>query len=403
MSIAELGGKVDLLDPDLYAGDPEPTYRWLRDQAPAYWDEANRLWGISRHRDVMAVERNTRRYSSASGSRPHIDMTDSMINKDDPRHLQQRRLVSDRFTPRAVRRHEERIRAIVNGLIDNIVEVGEAEVVEDLAAPLPAMVIADLLGFDHDRWPDCKRWSEVTMGAAGYATDDPRRPDGSIDAVMEFAAAAMELVAARRAEPADDLVSVWVHARVDDQPLDDGEIVQEALLLLDGGAETTRSVIGQTVLALATHPAQRGALLEDPSLLRTTAVEEFIRWATPILNMRRTVTEEHELHGQRLRPGDHVLLLYAAANRDERVFTDPERFDVTRTHNQHVAFGFGSHFCLGANLARLELRVMFEELLRRIPDFELADGSQPRFVPGFFTRTLERLPILFTPGRGGAA
>ena len=391
--------RVDLLDPLLYAGDPYPTYAWLRDHAPVYWDASNRIWGVSRHRDVMQIERDTRRYSSASGSRPHIDMSDSMINKDDPRHGAQRKLVSRRFTPAAVRTLERHVRATVTGLIDDIAARGEAEVVEALAAPLPAMVIAHLLGFGPDRWRDCKRWSELTMAAAGYPMDDPRRPEGNVEAVFEFAAAVMELVEARRAEPGDDLVSVWVHAEVDGEPLEVGEIVQEALLLLDGGAETTRSVIGQTVLALAQHPDQRKILRADPGVLRTTAVEEFIRWATPILNMRRTVTVDHELHGARLRAGDQVLLMYAAANRDPAVFPDPDRFDVTRSHNHHVAFGFGTHFCLGANLARLELRVLFEELLRRLPDFRLAPGADPEFAPGHFTRTYKEIHIEFTPQR----
>jgi cytochrome P450 len=257
---------LNLLDPFLYAGDPDPSYRWLRDEAPVCWDPANRIWGISRHRDVLSIERDTSRYSSASGSRPLIEMSASMINRDDPRHQQQRRLVSRRFSPRAVRRHEEHVRAIVTGLIDAVAAKGEAEVVADLAAPLPAMIIGELLGFD------------------------------------------------------------------------------------------------------------RG----------------------PVLNMRRTVTVDHELHGQDLRQGDQVLLMYAAANRDDREFDGPDRFDVTRRHNHHVAFGFGTHLCLGANLARLELRVLFEELLRRLPDIRLT-GCAPEFAPGYFTRTLKELRVEFSP------
>jgi len=388
---------VDLLDPSLYADDPEPTYAWLRDHAPAYWDEANAIWGISRYRDVMDCERNTRRYSSAHGSRPHIDMTESMINKDDPAHTTQRKLVAPRFTPAAVRRHEDHVRALATELIDAIAPVGEAEVVSQLAAPLPAMVIAELLGFDRSMWPQCLHWSEVTMASGGFKQDDPTGPAGAMDAVFEFAGHAMELVAARRAEPRDDLVSAWVHGRIDGRPLPDDEIVQEALLLLDGGAETTRSVIGQTALALIRHPDQRQQLLDDPAMIGRTGVEEFIRWASPVLNMRRTVTEDHELHGQSLHAGEQVLLMYPAANRDERVFDDPNRFDVGRSHNHHVAFGFGTHFCLGANLARLEIRVMFEELLRRLPDLRLAPGPEPEFHRGFFARTLKELRIEFTP------
>jgi cytochrome P450 family 142 subfamily A polypeptide 1 len=399
--MAELAAsKVNLLDPDLYAGDPYPTYAWLREQAPAYWDETNRIWGISRWRDVMDVEKNTARYSSGEGSRPLIDMSESMINKDDPAHSTQRRLVAARFTPGAVRKHEDRVRSVVTELLDAVAAKGSAEVVQDLAAPLPAMVIGDLLGFDRSMWEKCKWWSETTMAAAGYVPDDPRAPD-SAGASMDFGMAAYELIEARRADPRDDLISTWVHAKVDGEPLPVEEIINEAILLLDGGAETTRAVIGQTVLALIEHPEERQKLLDDPSTIGRSGVEEFIRWATPILNMRRTATEDHELHGQQVRKGDQVLLMYGAANRDPVVFDAPERFDVTRTHNHHVAFGFGTHFCLGANLARLELRVLFEELLRRLPDFRLAPGVAPQLVPGYFTRTLRGLQIEFSPSATG--
>ena len=388
---------VNILDPYLYSGDPYPAYRWLRDEAPAYWDPVNRIWGISRYADVLAIERDTARYSSAAGSRPLIEMSASMINRDDPRHLQQRKLVSGRFSPRAVLRHSERVRAIAAELVAAVAVKGTAEVVGDLAAPLPAMVVAELLGFDRAMWPKCMEWSERTMSAAGFRNDDPRQPDGSPAAVGEFAAAFAELIEARRDDPRDDLVSAWVHGAIGGEPLDYPEIIQEGLLLLDGGAETTRSVIGQTVWNLARFPDQREILLADPSVIAATAVEEFIRYATPILNMRRTVTADHELHGQQLREGDQVLLMYGAANSDDREFDEPDRFDVTRRPNHHVAFGFGTHFCLGANLARLELRVLFEELLRALPDIRLAPGHEPEFAPGYFTRTLRELKVEFGP------
>ena len=257
------------------------------------------------------------------------------------------------------------------------------------------MVITDLIGFDRSLWPRVKWWSESTMAAAGYQAEDPRRPT-SDGAIADFYTAASELVAARRAEPADDLMSVWVQAELDGEPMSDSEVINDTLLLIDGGAETTRATIGQMMVALTDHPDQRQALIDDPALLRTTAVEEFIRYSSPILNMRRTVTVPHELHGQQLEPDDQVLLMYPSANRDERVFDDPEAFDVRRAHNHHVAFGFGTHFCLGANLARLELRVLFEELLTRLPDFQLT-GRRPEFVPGYFTRTLDEIHIEFTP------
>jgi cholest-4-en-3-one 26-monooxygenase len=394
-----ISAPLSLLDPLLYTQDPLPTYQWLRDEAPVYWDPVNRIWGISRHRDVLAIERDPLLYSSASGSRPLIEMSASMINRDDPRHQQQRKLVSRRFSPRAVRSHEERIRAFATDLITAIAARGTVDVVAELAAPLPAMVIGELLGFDHALWPKCREWSELTMSSAGFRNDDPRQPAGSPEAIAEFVAAFGEVIKARRQDPRDDLVSAWLHGTVQGQPLDIPELIQEGLLLLDGGAETTRSVIGQTVWNLARFPHQREILRSDPSIIGTTAVEEFIRFATPVLNMRRTVTADHELHGQELRAGDQVLLMYGAANTDDREFDDPGRFDVRRQHNHHVAFGFGTHFCLGANLARLELRVLFSELLRRLPGIRLAPGHEPEFAPGYFTRTLKELWVEFTPAR----
>jgi cytochrome P450 family 142 subfamily A polypeptide 1 len=211
-----------------------------------------------------------------------------------------------------------------------------------------------------------------------------------IPVMQDFFTVSAELVEARRQDPRDDLISVWVA-----QGWETGHVLDETLLLLDGGAETTRTVIGSMIRELALQPDQRRLLVERPELLATTAVEEFIRWVTPILNMRRTVTEQHELHGQTLREGDQVVLMYAAANRDPRAFTDPDRLDVTRPDNRHVAFGFGTHFCLGAWLARLELRVMFEELLRRIPEWELVDPAEPKIVPATFARAYDRICIRY--------
>ena len=392
--------EIDLLDGYLYAGDPDPTYAWLREHAPVYWDAGNRIWGISRYQDVLECERRTARYSSAHGSRPGIDDSSSMINMDDPAHQRQRQLVARQFTPRAVKQLEDRARSVVTTLIDAVCEAGCCDVVHDLAAPLPAALIGEKLGFPPELWPRVVYWSETTMQSGG----GPRyMATSAMKAVEDFAVTTMELIRARRAEPRDDLISLWCQKPVGDRLMTDGEIVAEALLLLDGGAETTRTVIGSTVLALIEHPDQHRRLVDDPALLADTAVEEFIRWVTPILNMRRTATEDHELHGQRIRAGDQLLLMYSSANRDPAAFEDPDRFDVTRRHNLQVAFGFGTHFCLGAALARLEIRVMFEELVRRIPDLQLAPWADPRRQPSAFACGLKDLRVEFTPSaRSGA-
>jgi cytochrome P450 family 142 subfamily A polypeptide 1 len=397
--------RLNLLDGTFYAGDPWSVYRWLRDEHPVYRDELNGIFGISRYEDVVEIEKHPTRYSSARGSRPCLDPQQSMIDSDDPVHQCRRRLVARRFTPRAVKQNEDGVRAVVTRLIDRIAPRGECDVVRDLAAPFPASVIGQKLGFPPELWDKCREWSEVTMHDGGQYPGDGSQPETTsrtVEAVLEFAVETMAIAQARREEPRDDLISVWANEEIDwpdgtRRRMTDDELVSEALLLLDGGAETTRSVIGTTCVALGEHPDQHALLRDDPSILATTGVEEIIRWVSPLLNMARTATEDHELHGVEIKAGDELLLMYASANRDERVFADPDRFDVTRDHNLHVAFGFGTHFCLGASLARLEIRVMFEELLRRLPDLRLAPGAQPRILPAAFSRAYDEVLVEFTP------
>jgi cytochrome P450 family 142 subfamily A polypeptide 1 len=392
---------VNLLDGRFYAGDPYPTYRRLRDEAPAYWDPVSRVWGISRYDDIVAVEKDTSRYTSSFGSRPRIVGDVSSINNDDPLHQNKRRLVARRFTPRSVKQHEDHVRGIVTELLDAWMADGGGDVIPALAAPLPARVICEMLGFRTSLADKCREWSELTMLQGGqYETDgsDHQPTEEIMSAVLEFATAALEVLAARRADPKDDLISVWAHSDVEfpdgtKRALNDDEIVHEALLLLDGGAETTRTVIGTMCLELIRNPDQHARLSADPSILGATGVEEFIRWVTPILNMRRTATEDHELLGETVHDGDELVLMYASANRDERVFDDPDTLDVTRQHNHHVASGFGTHFCLGASLARLEIRVLFEELVQRVPKMRLADGAEPKKIPSAFACAYDSVPV----------
>jgi len=390
---------INVLDPEFYV-DPWQAYRWLRDEAPVYWDPVQKLWVISRYHDVLDVEKDTRRYSSSEGSRPLVDQREdmSMINMDDPGHQEQRRLVSRRFTPRAMSGHESHVRDIVTGILDAVVPLGQCEAIEAIASRLPAIMISDLLGYPRELWERVRYWSEQTMVLSGQTSPEgpPHVIHPGIPPVMrEFAETTIELIQARRAEPRDDLISVWART----PGWDIRHILDETILVLDGGAETTRTVVGSMIRELALQPDQRRILIERPGLLATTAVEEFIRWVSPILNMRRTATAGHDRHGQRIRAGDEVLLLYGAANRDPRVFPDPDMLDVTRPHNRHLAFGAGTHLCLGAHLARLEIRVLFEELLRRMPDWELACPGEPRIVPATFTRAYDRIRITFTPSR----
>jgi cytochrome P450 family 142 subfamily A polypeptide 1 len=392
---------INVLDPGFYK-DPWESYRWLRANDPVHWDPVHRIWAVSRYADIVEVEKNTALYTSVEGSRPATDQHDdtSMINRDDPDHQQQRMLVARQFTPRAVRQIEDQLRSLVNELIDGVIADGTCEAIESLASPLPAIVIGDKLGFPRELWPKLREWSEITMYESGQ-----NPPDGtpapfserSTNAIMEFVGVVMELIAARRAKPENDLISIWANTEVDGRRWDEGEIISECLLLLDGGAETTRTVIGSIIRELALDDAQRTLLAQRPQIIGETAVEEFIRWVTPILNMRRTATRDHEFLGRQIHAGDEILLMYASANRDEAMFDRPDVFDVTRAHNHHVAFGFGTHFCLGASLARIEIRIMFEELLRRIPNWRLVPGTEPEILGATFTRAYDAVHIEFDP------
>lgn len=395
---------INLLDPSFYV-DPFGAYRWLRDNSPCHWDPVQRIWGISRYADIVEVEKNAKRYTSHDGSRPRTDQRadTSMINKDDPDHQRQRMIVARQFTPRAVKQIEDHVRGIVTELIDVVAAKGSCDAVEMLASPLPAIVIGEKLGYPRELWTKVREWSEVTMYQAGQTPVDGVYPEASAmqasSVIEDFATVTMGIIAERRKNPQHDLISTWIDSETDGRPWTDQEILSECILLLDGGAETTRTVIGAIIRELALQPEQRRVLIDNPALLGETAVEEFIRWVTPILNMRRTATEDHTFRDQEIKAGDELLLMYSSGNRDERVFDNPETFDVTRAHNHHVAFGFGTHFCLGASLARLEIRVMFEELLRRIPDWRLAPGAEPKILGATFARAYDAVPIEFTPAR----
>jgi cholest-4-en-3-one 26-monooxygenase len=382
-------GAIDLLDGDLYAGDPDPTYVWLRRHAPLYRDETNRLWGVSRYHDVVAIEKDPETFCSSEGYRPNIPADDSMIGNDDPRHNERRRLVARRFTPKAVAGHEDAVREVVRRLVDEVAGKGRCEVVEELAAPLPALVIARLLGFDDDQWPRVKHWSEATIVAGG----GPRyMNDGVAEAFGDYCEHAARLMETRQAAPVDDVMSVWMQAEADGT-LTTEQVLSEGLLLVDGGAETTRTVIARTILDLIAHPEQWQALKDGADL--AVATEEFIRWVTPIHNMCRVAAVDADVGGQPIEAGQQLVLMYSSGNRDPAHFADPERYDVARSPNNHIAFGFGTHFCLGAALARMEIRVFFAELVRRVRSLRLVPGTAPVEMPNAFVYGLRSAHVEF--------
>lgn len=386
---------IDLLDGDFYVNDPYSTYAWMREHAPAYWDPVNELWGISRYDDVVEIEKRKDVFISSDqtkgGYRPNIPADRSLIGLDDPLHTKRRNLVSRRFTPRAVSAWEGHVRGVVRRLLDAVMaRGGEAEIVEELAAPLPAMMIGRLLGFEEDRWPELKHWSETTIAMGGgprYHTEEGMR------SAMEFAQASADLYAEKQRCPADDVMTVWTRAQIDGSPLTLDEVIPDSLLLLDGGAETTRTVIARTIVNLIDRPDQWALLREGADL--AVAVEEFIRFVTPVHNMCRVANRDVEVAGQTIRRGQQVVLMYSSANRDPAHFSDPEQLDVTRRPNPHLSFGFGTHFCLGASLARLEIRVFFEELLKRVRGMRLVPGTTPVEMPNAFVYGLKSAHVEF--------
>ena len=389
---------IRLLDGFFYVGEPLRHFRWMREHAPVYWDESSRLWGIALHEDVMRVSKSQAVFCSRRSSRPDSPPLPSMINMDDPQHKLRRALVNKGFTKRRVEDHEVKVRRIVTELIDAVCEKGRCDFVREIAAPLPMIVIGDLLGVAPEDRDRLLRWSEEMLAAA-TATAAPELAARAARAGLEYAQYALRVIGGRRAKPpGDDLMSVLVHAEIDSQKLDDEALVHESLLILVGGDETTRHVITEGMEALIRFPEQRERLLRDPSKI-PVAVEEMLRWVSPIKNMNRTATRDTTLRGQKIREGDKLLLIYPSANRDERVFEDPDVFDVERSPNDHVAFGgYGTHFCLGASLARLELRVMFQELLRRLPDLELeSEGVRLPLRPNNFIAGIESMPVVFAP------
>ena len=332
-------------------------------------------------------------FSNAQGMRPDAPSMPFMINLDDPLHKKRRNLVNKGFTLKRVAAREPKIRRVCAELIERAKERGRFDFVMDLAAWLPLIVIGENLGIEEDRYPELLKWSDDMVKGTGAA--DLETMEQSNVAFSEYYSYQREIIADRRGRPpCDDLVSILCHSKIDGEGLDDEEILWESLLILIGGDETTRHVITGGMYQLLRHPEQLAALRADRSKI-PTAVEEMLRWVTPIQNMSRTATRDVEFGGQKISEGDKLLLLYGSANRDSEKFDDPDTFDITRDPNEHIAFGFGAHFCLGASLARLELRVFFEELLDRVPEIELtAGGDPPRRISNFIVG-IEQMPVEF--------
>jgi cholest-4-en-3-one 26-monooxygenase len=395
---------VDLHSPDTFVrGVPHEAFRTLRREAPVYFHKEPAgpgFWCVTKYDDVVTISKDPQRFSSFRGGTniqdyPPEDLSVvqmMMLNMDPPQHNKFRKLASTGFTPRMVARLEPRIREAARTIVDKVAKKGECDFVTAIAAELPLQVIADLLGVPQEDRHKLFDWSNRLIGF-----DDPEFQTSFADgkaAAMEVWMYATQMAEQRRAHKGDDLVSVLVHAEIDGQRLDEMELESFFLLLAVAGNETTRNLISGGLLALVEHPEERARLTKDLSLL-PTAVDEMLRWVTPVMYFRRTATRDTELRGKAIKEGEKVVMYYSSANRDEDVFPDSMKFDVGRTPNEHLAFGAGQHFCLGSNLARLEIRVMFEEILKRIPDFELA--GEVRRLRSNFINGFKTVPIRFTP------
>jgi cytochrome P450 family 142 subfamily A polypeptide 1 len=389
---------ADLLDPSFYLDDPHRTFTWMRANEPVYRDGINGLWAVTRHFDIRDVEGRPTEFVSGQGYRSFFSPGETnMIAQDDPRHLDQRKLVSRRFTPKAVRDHEPWLRATCSTIVDDMLATlreGAAgvEVVDAVAAQLPSRLTASLLGWDEERWRDLKSWSERLM-RYDAVPNDPSAMAGMMEAILEFNSELQTMAGERRGCPVDhasDLITVWANATIEGEHLGPESVVHETGLFISGGAETTRTLIARGLRAFCDHGDQWDALAADPAGI-PDAIEEMIRWVTPLNNFFRTAAVDSHIGEQPVKAGDRVILLYPSANRDEDVFDEPFRFDTTRRPNPHVGFGFGTHFCLGASLARFEMQVLMEELVSRITNLRVVteiDGEANIFASAVRSFTL---------------
>ena len=385
---------VDLLDPELYQSNPHHVWAWMRANEPVYRDEKNKLWGITRHADVMDVERRSSVFSSEGVYRAVLSPGESnMIAQDDPRHRQQRMLVQPQLTHAGVATRTSEVEALVAELVAEAVTQGEFDVVELIAGQLPARMTARLLGFPEEMWPEVKSWSERLM-RTDMRDRDPAIMDEFIDANREFLGAMMPIMQEVTACPRNDFMSIWAHAEIDGQKLPPEAIFHEVGLFIAGGAETTRTAISHGLRAFVDHPEQWEEMAAKPELINS-AVEEVLRWVTPLNNFFRMALTDDVVGGQPIAAGDRIIMLYPSANRDEAVFENPFEFDIHRNPNPHLSFGFGTHLCIGANLARLVLTTVFRELSGRATDLSVV--SEPDVEANIFARAVKSFQIRVTP------
>jgi cytochrome P450 len=415
---------INLSDLEFWAApwsEREAAFQTLRQKRPiAFYEEAEMpesaialppgpgYFAITRYHDIVEMSRHPELYCSGQSGSTIVDMPQefleffgSMINMDDPRHARLRRIVSAAFNPRMVSSVEETIQQVADSIIDTVRQAGECDFVTQVSSRLPLKVICDMMGIPESDYDTVFHASNVilSMGDTEYIPEGEDPLLALLNAGSELAQLMEGLAAFRAENPTDDLTSELLHANVDGESLTHQELASFFILLLVAGNETTRNAISHGLWALTEHPDQRAAWMADVDGVTPTAVDEIVRWATPVIFMRRTVTGPTTLSGHDFHQGDKVVLFYNSANRDEDVFEEPEHFDVRRTPNAHIGFGApGPHFCLGAHLARREITVMYKELFKHLPDIRAA--AEPDRLLSNFINGIKHLPCTFTPGGG---
>jgi cholest-4-en-3-one 26-monooxygenase len=413
--------QINLSDESIFErGESHEAFAWLRKNDPISWNPGNEqikgYWSLVRYADVLHVSRHPEIFSSERGivmfePRNEDEQTAAaagngkmLITMDPPRHVKLRRLVNKGFTPRAVNAMEPHIREITNQLLDDIAKKGKCDFVIEVSSLLPLAVICGMMGLEKSDWPLMFRLTNKVLGGGDpeYQEDVPEDQRGTPEAAritgnmgtMQMFGYFAQLLQERRANRKDDLISLLTQSEVDGEELTDEDILWFCFLLILAGNETTRNAISGGLLALCEHPEEKAKLLADMELL-PSAVEEILRWVSPVTHMARVALEDTEIAGQPIAKGERVVMWYPAVNRDEAIFPDGDVFNIQRAPNEHLAFGIGEHFCLGAGFARLELKVMFEELFRRFPDVEM-DGPAER-LRSTFIGGIKHLPVRFTP------
>jgi cytochrome P450 len=392
--------------PEFYEGDADAAFAHLRANDPVHWYESGQFWCLTRQAEIREVSRSPQVFSSTAGLQmwqipvalageplhpEAVGDARSILEMDPPDHIRYRRLVTSAFTPRYIGRLEERIREITTSTLDGCDPTNDVDFVEQIAVPLPMLVIAEMIGIPSRDLESFKRWSDSIIEAGGGGMTDAILAD-----MAELFGYFAESIADHRTNPRDDIITTLVDAEMGGERLTEGELLMFLMTLLVAGNETTRNLISGGARALAEHPEQRAKLAADPSGI-PNAVEEMLRWVSPVRSFIRCAAEDTELGGVPIREGDYVVMFYGSANRDEEVFGDTaDQFDITRPDaNRQLAFGFGEHLCIGAALARIEGRVMFDELLVRWPTWELS--GDPTALRSCLMNSLDHLPVRLDP------